>query len=289
MQSPCYSTFKPTKSSEEYKWKPSGMNSPFHVYDDFYFKREIKEAGMPFNYATDPNRFLPLTDCVQYPPGSGQRGPIVKGATPMNVVDLNSEIRNQFRKTSKCPSQKYFPTQVSSNRINSIAGKPLSRGTVNFAPEGFNGGAPYLGDKMSNYGANFVNTGPLGVNNLDCEKCNHGLPCNSPRCEYGMSQKFGGPGMNPVENLNMPQFLDCDVPGLIPEQSRQFGKACNLPGVFINRFEALCDDLQDPKTIDSNQKIGVDTRNIIKDAYSMPNLKKMSGRLTMKKMKPQRK
>ena len=87
----------------------------------------------------------------------------------------------------------------------------------------------------------------------------------------------------------MPQFLDCDVPGLIPEQSRQFGKACNLPGVFINRFEALCDDLQDPRTIDSNQKIGVDTRNIIKDAYSMPNLKKMSGRMTMKKMKLQRK
>ena len=55
---------------------------------------------------------------------------------------------------------------------------------------------------------------------------------------------------------------------LIPEQSRPVGKACNLPGVFINRFEPLCDNLQDLKTIDSNRKIGVDTRNTIKDSYA---------------------
>ena len=267
MNSPCYSNFKASKSVENFKWNPSGMYSPFHVYDDFYFKRDIKESGMPFNYATDPNRFHPLANCAQYVPGVGPRNQTVKGAMPMKVIDLNSDIRNQFRKASLCPSQKHFP-----NKITKPCKNDQKASNVNRFLEGFDGGAPYRGGP-GHFGSLPNSKDSLTLANCDqCDKCNLGLPCNCHHCSSGLAH---GPGMNP--SMNLTGLQDCEKQ-LIPEETRPFGKACNLPGVFINRFEALCDNHQDPKTIDSNAKIGIDSRNIIKDSYSSPNLNKIMNK-----------
>lgn len=278
MSQPCYSSFKSSKSVEKYKWEPSGMYAPFHTQDDFYFKREIRESKAPFNYVTDANKFLPLTNCAQYIPGIGQRNASVSSAMPMNVIDLNSDIRGQFRKQSLCPSTKYFPQQIQGPGAPGTFGANTRRNPRQLR-ESFNGGAPYLGTG-DHFGDshNKDNAFHSMVNCETCENCNFGLPCGCAHCKMNLGS---GPGMNPKENA----VGQCKNQ-IMAEETRAFSqKPCNLPGVFINRFEALCDNLQDPTTIDSNAKIGVDTRNIIKDAYSFPNLKKNSGRMALKKIK----
>jgi hypothetical protein len=66
---------------------------------------------------------------------------------------------------------------------------------------------------------------------------------------------------------------------IIPEQARPFGRATNIPGAFVNRFEPLCFDPQNPDTIHSNWYQGQDTRNDTKDVmshYKFYPLKNMS-------------
>lgn len=55
---------------------------------------------------------------------------------------------------------------------------------------------------------------------------------------------------------------------IIPVPTRlEYIKPCNLPGAWFNRFEPLCDKLQDLDKIDNNSRIGLDTRNYTKDKY----------------------
>ena len=52
---------------------------------------------------------------------------------------------------------------------------------------------------------------------------------------------------------------------LIPEYTR-LNKACNMPSTSINRFDILCEDVQNVNKIRSNDYIGTNTRLDIKDA-----------------------
>jgi hypothetical protein len=49
--------------------------------------------------------------------------------------------------------------------------------------------------------------------------------------------------------------------------------ACVLAGININRFEALCNDFQDSKSIQSNCIIGLDTRLFEKDGHKQNKTK----------------
>lgn len=109
-----------------------------------------------------------------------------------------------------------------------------------------------------------------------CENCNFGLPCNCKHCadpeaHASVSRKnaSGAVVMPPPYAESVPeQRPDCSV-NLEPMYTRlDTKKPCNLPGVYINRFEALCEDPQDPKRIHSNSYIGVGTRNFITDMYN---------------------
>jgi len=119
-----------------------------------------------------------------------------------------------------------------------------------------------------------------------CKNCNFGLPCNCRHCgtndphgrnAAGARSAFGAmnQGIGPVDS-NVPS--ECPNP-LEPEYTRlDTIKPCNLPGVHINRFEALCESPQNPDRIHGNQYIGVGTRNYITDKFDTLFGKKCSNK-----------
>lgn len=89
-----------------------------------------------------------------------------------------------------------------------------------------------------------------------CDKCNEGLPCECIHCK---------------DTKNQNKLIDsaaCDK-GLIPQYTRM-NKPCNIfSGISINRFNVLCEDLQDTSKIQSNSYIGSNTRLQVKDAFKI--------------------
>jgi hypothetical protein len=86
-----------------------------------------------------------------------------------------------------------------------------------------------------------------------CDNCNQGLPCGCYHCKDTKTQN----------KLN--ETSDCDK--LIPEYTR-INKPCNIfNGISINRFNPLCEDLQDTNKIQSNSYIGTNTRLQVKDTF----------------------
>lgn len=84
-----------------------------------------------------------------------------------------------------------------------------------------------------------------------CENCDQGLPCSCYHCKQQESV---------IPNCNkkiIPQWTKLD-----------YRKSCNLPGIYINRFEPLCINPQNPNRIHNNTYIGKDTRNDIKDKFT---------------------
>lgn len=187
-------------------WKPTNKKVPFSQTDNFYFRREILDANRPFQYTTDVNRWKPIAECAQYIPGVGQS--YTGGGWAQNKIDIDSDLRRQFRPLSNCPSKKY------------------------------GGGVGSL------------------INCKSCNKCNMGLPCSCKHCKDSLGQE--------CQNQ------------IIPEQTRAFGKSCNIPGAFFNNFVNLSDNLQALDKIDSNQKIGLDSRNVTKDGFLDKNYKSIA-------------
>jgi hypothetical protein len=100
---------------------------------------------------------------------------------------------------------------------------------------------------------------------LACNNCSYGLPCNCHHCNDSNSHCKGKDGLGYGTDYLKP---GCTKP-LETEYTRlDTLKPCNLPGIFINRFEPLCEDPQDTQRIHSNRYIGVGTRNFITDMYS---------------------
>ena len=89
-----------------------------------------------------------------------------------------------------------------------------------------------------------------------CEKCNTGLPCG---CDHCKSQ-------------DMDSLKECR-PGIIPIDSldtRQWNACSDLNGIFINRYDHLC---QNPQVQDrwrfypGNRRLGAETRLDARDSY----------------------
>ena len=72
---------------------------------------------------------------------------------------------------------------------------------------------------------------------------------------------------NTAKALQWSQLKECTDKQLVPEYTR-LNRACNvLSGVSINRFNPLCNNVQDVSKIHSNEYIGTNTRLQIKDAF----------------------
>lgn len=241
-----YAKYSNSSSYEPYRYTPSGRNVTFPKLDNFYYRRELLETQGPGLYRMDPNRHLPLTDCAQHIPGVNHAHVENQGIL-RSQVDFESDLRRQFRPLSLCPTHKYQPHAVKTSRGSYQMGR----------------------------------IGSL-VNCESCENCNLGLPCGCQHCKANLQAIAGDENPQPGMNPNAVNRKMCKNQ-VIPEQTRKFGKACNLPGVFINRFEPLCDDLQNLHTIHSNNYIGSDTRNLVKDAYAERNHRNVARRVSLPK------
>ena len=97
---------------------------------------------------------------------------------------------------------------------------------------------------------------------VDFESELRGQTRNSSRCP---SHKFN-PSTDKFDTDNVVPMNKCANNDLVPEYTR-LNKSCNVfAGVSINRFDYLCDDLQDITKIHGNSFIGSNTRLVIKDA-----------------------
>ena len=164
-------------------------------YDDCAYSKTLNESTGPFKYVTNPIAHQASEQCFMGYPGFNSAMVGNQGIRP-ETVDVESELRNQTRLASNCPTKKYNPK----------------------------------------------------VNCRACDNCNQGLPCGCLHC-----------------NAKNPHSLaDCSKE-IVPVQSRSFNACSDLNGIFINRFQPLCEDPQGLDKIHSNDYIGMDTRNVVKD------------------------
>ena len=184
------------------------------------YKKELKESTGPFFYRTDQHRYLPLTDCNQFIPGIGMQHRQNQGIL-RSRVDIESELKDITRMSSKCPSKKFSP----------------------------------------------INALQQSLNCGNCPNCDKGLPCGCLHCR----------------RKNQVNRIECEKQIPEPAQERNMRiKPCNLPGVYINRFEALCENPQDVNRIHSNNYIGAGTRNEIKDNFAyLTNFKQTARKIKL--------
>lgn len=187
--------------SNQFHLNKKGSRQDRLAVNPYEFGRELSQEHAPFYHTTDPNRFLPLTDCYQYIPGVGNKH-IKNQGTSRQSIDIESDLRNQNRQLSYCPKEKFLPV----------------------------------------------------LNCSDCESCDQGLPCSCYHCKQNLH--------------NGNDAAECDFQ-IIPEHTKlNYIKPCNLPGIYINRFEPLCRNVQDPNKIHKNNYIGIDSRNFMKDKFA---------------------
>jgi hypothetical protein len=187
------------KGKNNNKNQPAPVKNNRLAVNPYELGKELTQEHAPFYYSTDSNRYMPLANCYQYIPGVGNKHMQSQGIN-RNNVDTESELRNQTRIASYCPSKQYHPAKQSTG---------------------------------------------------NCANWDQGLPCS---CRYCMSKSSRE---DPCHNQ------------IIPEHTRlDYIKPCNLPGVYINRFEPLCINVQDPRRIHKNSYIGMDSRNYVKDKFT---------------------
>lgn len=97
------------------------------------------------------------------------------------------------------------------------------------------------------------------VNSIDIESDLRGQTRLLSKC---IDDKHDPNKIKPVDY----QIKECTDLRLVPEYTRM-NKSCNIfSGITINRFHPLCEDLQQPSKIASNNIIGKNTRLQVKDA-----------------------
>jgi len=69
-------------------------------YDDCAYNKQLQESNAPYQYQMYDGKFENCNKCV-YETFTRPFDP--------TIVDLESELRNQTRNASKCPSKKYDP------------------------------------------------------------------------------------------------------------------------------------------------------------------------------------
>lgn len=79
------------------------------LYDQCNTARDIRESTEPLEYALDPTKHYRCVQCrIPYGVVGGNNVSLYKG----NLVDLESDLRNQTRVLSRCPEKKFMPDTV---------------------------------------------------------------------------------------------------------------------------------------------------------------------------------
>ena len=188
------------------KFKMSYQSFTNLNYDKCALDKKDQENLNHFSWTVDKNYGESNNSCFI---GSSPYSHFPFHFSPSNLIEIESDLRGQKIKLSKCPSAKY---------------SPLSNCT-------------------------------------DCEKCNEGLPCGCSHC------------INKKHEI----LKDCTTEQnifLTPEYTRNNKSCSKLAGININRFEYLCEDLQDIKKIQDNSYIGSSTRLAVRNSYETINKKK---------------
>jgi len=76
------------------------------IYDPCEYNKRLDESTSVLSYNLDPNRYY---NCSQCRIGFGTVGGNQVSLTACNMVDLESDLRNQTRLYSRCPEKKYLP------------------------------------------------------------------------------------------------------------------------------------------------------------------------------------
>lgn len=75
-------------------------------YDQCAYQKDLGQSTSSLNYTLDPNKFYNCNDCrVEF----GLIGGNNVSRTQGNMVDLESDLRNQTRQYSTCPERKFLP------------------------------------------------------------------------------------------------------------------------------------------------------------------------------------
>ena len=77
------------------------------IYDDCAYAKRLNENQNVLHYNLDTNKFY---NCNQKRVGFGLLGGNNVSQSQENLVDLESDLRNQTRLYSRCPKRKYRPT-----------------------------------------------------------------------------------------------------------------------------------------------------------------------------------
>lgn len=76
------------------------------IYDPCAYGKRLDESTSVLSWNLDPNKFYNCNDCrIEFGVVGGNNVSRTKG----NLVDLESELRNQTRLYSHCPGRKYIP------------------------------------------------------------------------------------------------------------------------------------------------------------------------------------
>lgn len=97
------------------------MSSNRLRYDNHAYKCDLSQSTGSLFYNLNPLKFEHTSKC-RHELGlvAGNDVSIIKG----NVVDLESDLRNQTRPASNCPSQKYHPSSDAFLRLPAVHGLP---------------------------------------------------------------------------------------------------------------------------------------------------------------------
>lgn len=77
------------------------------IYDPCEYNTRLAESNNVLTYNLEPSKFYNCNDCRV---GLGVVGGNNVSLTGCNLVDLESELRNQTRLYSSCPQYKYLPS-----------------------------------------------------------------------------------------------------------------------------------------------------------------------------------
>lgn len=75
-------------------------------YDSCAYNKDLSQSTSSISYLLDPNKFYNCNDCrIEF----GLLGGNNTSITRKNMVDLESDLRNQTRQLSNCPERQYLP------------------------------------------------------------------------------------------------------------------------------------------------------------------------------------
>lgn len=78
------------------------------IYDDCAYKKNLQQSAAPIQYILDPIKYESCNKCR---PELGILGGTAVSHIKGNLVDLENDLRNQNRPSTKCPSFKWLPNE----------------------------------------------------------------------------------------------------------------------------------------------------------------------------------